>query len=110
MDAETTVQDHVIREALRQQADEIMRQIGQVFDSDSSDYRDVAYNIMTSAIPEITEQRWRELTGQLCTDWYNCCGWCSEHDEHCGRDSADMDRKCDKGHCHDCEHVCDVTD
>lgn len=34
-----------------------------------------------------------------------CCGYCEECDDHDAR--HDAPERCDKGHCHECDHECD---
>lgn len=108
MDTATT-----IKVALVAEQDRIMELIGDEV-GDETTYAEAAYRVMCAVAPDLDPQRWERLTGltalEPCRDWYNCCGWCSEHEEHCGRDDAERYEVCNKGHCHYCDHYCDNLD
>lgn len=109
MDNETSIR---VNAALREQANTIMRRIGEYWTQDEDgEYAVAAYRVMSNVIPDLTPERWRELTklspDGVCQDWSSCCGWCSEHDEHCGRDEAEMNNHCGEcGRCAYCAHYC----
>lgn len=99
-----------IQAALVAEQNRIMRVIGEYVDDETS-YVEAAYRVMTTVAPDLTPQRWYELTGLQngapCEGWRQCCGWCSEHQEHCGRDEAEKEDVCDRDHCHSCDHYCE---
>jgi len=101
-----------IQAALVAEQDRIMRVIGDYVDDDTS-YVQAAYRVMATVAPDLTPQRWYELTGLQngpCEDWRQCCGWCNGHGQHCGGEDAEKDDVCNMGHCHYCDHNCSDYD
>lgn len=111
MDTATKIK--VVDAALVAEQDRIMKVLGEEIDDETS-YVEAAYRVMATVAPDLTPERWERLTGLSstapCYGWRNCCGWCSEHGEHCGQDEARNDDVCDHGHCHSCDHLCENYD
>jgi hypothetical protein len=102
-----------INDALVAEQDRIMAELGEEIEDETS-YAEAAYRVMATVAPDLTRQRWERLTGLSsgapCESWRQCCGWCNSHSEHCGRDDAEKDEVCDRGHCHYCDHYCEHYD
>ena len=79
---------------------------------DESEYATVGYQILKDAIPDMTDEEYRRVTGydppnggcdRYCLR--SCCGYCTDCESH--HDDSDRDGVCNMGHCHECEHVCE---
>jgi hypothetical protein len=79
-------------------------------DSDS-EYAVIGYEVLKGAIPDMTDEEYRRVTGYSppqseCSGYpLSCCGYCDECESH--HEDVDTDCVCDRGYCHDCEHTCE---
>lgn len=72
MDTETSIK---VADALREQADEIMGRLGNCDLDVGASYVEAAYRVMLTAVPDLTEARFRDLTGLgvACRGWHPRC-------------------------------------